>query len=209
MALRVSWQWRPLYDKDVEQLFIVSPFFGSLHAIKVCPGTSPRVPGWCSLLGCTGRTLSESGWVLDSVVPPGDAHSWYSSDPKHADWTEDIRRQLTRVPLALVVNQIERRSSPPFSLSGAYAERSTLEELIQAALTAWNFSRDPECLPRALFRFQWLRARAVFPRLVIGVHLPTDRMHAWVELNHRVIGEEPDEMLCYQSAVRFFPRLDA
>ena len=80
-----------------------------------------------------------------------------------------------------------------------------IDDLIDEVLSAWTFSRQPECLPRALFRFEWLRSRGARAELVLGVHVPTDRMHAWVQIDGRVIGEEIDEMLCYQAAVRYFP----
>lgn len=200
--LSVSWRWRPLIDDDVGQLFLISPVFGSLHVFDK-HDFAKGLPTWTQLIGCTPSTLDCSGWAFSGVEPPEEAHTWYQSDTRHTDWSNHIRSQLNRRPLAWVINKIEKRATRPLTVFAPDVREP--KEVMRELLSSWKFSRNPECLPRSLFRYAWLRRRGAFPQLVIGVHLPTDRMHAWVEVDGCVLGEEIDEMLCYQGAVRFFP----
>jgi hypothetical protein len=110
-VLRISWRWRPLYDDNVKQTFVVSPLFGSLHAISFSRSRVEDLPKWASLLGCTEHTFSKSGWLAESVVPPAASHTWYSSNTEQAQWIGRIRRELNRLPLILVVDRIEKGSS--------------------------------------------------------------------------------------------------
>jgi hypothetical protein len=201
--LQIAWHWRPLYDEEVRQIFFVSPFFGSLHAVKSIQGDAGSIPFWAPALGCSSRTKREFGWTYAAVLPPTEAHTWYGPGAANCEWITSIRRKLHRSSLAMIVNSIETRAVHE---RGQLTHEPATEELIAEALGAWTFARDPECLPRALFRYHWLRSHGGAPSVVLGVHIPTDRMHAWIELQGNVIGEEPDEMLCYQSAVRFFSK---
>lgn len=202
--LSIAWNWRALVDFDVDRLFVVSPLFGTLHGLPLRRDGRAELPLRMRLLGCTSKTQSTSVSGFAPVMPPSTGPSGYEPDPRHQKWTQDIGQQLARLPLVLVVDAAERRSAPQGTNDVALTEPS--DELITGMLQAWGYARLPECLPRALYRYEWLRSRGAKPELVIGVHLPTDLMHAWVELDRHIIGEEPDQMLCFQEAVRYFPK---
>jgi hypothetical protein len=153
-----------------------------------------------ALLGCTAGSQSSTGWSFAGVEPP-IRHAHPSADSKQSQWIHDVEAHLRRWPLAWVINRIERLATEHTVMP---VRNSDIEIALAELATSWRFSRGAECLPRALFRYKWLRARSLHPILFLGTHVPTDQMHAWVTLNGRVIGEEPDEMLCYQAAVRFF-----
>ncbi|HEX3464737.1 MAG TPA: lasso peptide biosynthesis B2 protein [Candidatus Elarobacter sp.] len=117
----------------------------------------------------------------------------------------EIERSLNRLPLCAIIDRIERRSLRQRTMSDEV--NAPTQAMLDELLGAWTYSRNPECLARALFRYSWLRRRGIRGHLVLGAHIPTDRMHSWVEINGGdAVGEEPDDMLCYQGLVRFFPR---
>lgn len=148
-------------------------------------------------------TFSVSNWDCSDIITPLPERTWYDSDPRHDAWKANLTKQLRYIPLLLIVHRIEKKSRdlrkfPDNALSNK-------AELIDEMLASWRHCRNPECLPRSLYRYKWLRNHGLSPQLVLGLHVPTDRMHAWVELDGQVLGEEPEEMLCYQGAVRFIP----
>lgn len=196
----IDWLWRPLVDREVSRVFVISPLFGTLLSISNQRCKGDRLPFTTKLLGCTTGTRSDVAWSVESITPPFDHRSDYQPDSRHETWSRNIRSELEWWPLAWIINRIERQSLR--KPSAVDAERN----LIDGMLGAWTYSLQPECLPRALFRYGWLRSRGVPCELVVGAHVPTDRMHAWIELDGSVIGEEPDEMLCFQGAVRYFPK---
>jgi hypothetical protein len=199
--LNVEWRWRPLEDDDTGLIFTISPVFGSLQTFPAAMGCLPL---WLSVLGCTIGRRGFLGWESDIVDPPANIRHRHNAPNVHQlEWLNAIERALSRRPLILVINQMELQAA---SCSATPAISQSLETMMAALDSAWSYSSELECLPRALFRYQWLRARGLYPKLYVGVHVPTDLMHSWVSLDGHVLAEEPDQMLCYQAAVCFFSR---
>ena len=194
----IEWRWRALKDEDTGLRFVISPFFGSLHTFSAAEG----LPSWLGALGCTTGRRGGAEWESEAVDPPGNGGQG-TGDLERLQWLNAIGGALRRWPLAVVVHQVEGQAA---RYAAAPAGPEALEDLAGALDSAWGYSREPECLPRALFRYRWLRQRGLYPKLFLGVHVPTDLLHAWVSLKGRVLGEEPDEMLCYEAAVCFFSR---
>lgn len=193
----IRWQWRYLVDQEVERAYFISPIFGSLHSYELDSFDALKIGARrLRLLGCTPTTHRQSHWPDLEVIPPSRELSVNLPDPRVQQWRTSTQATLRFCPLVVFLHALELRSRTRAKLEYA----SSIAEVIEA----WKFSRGPECLPRAIFRFKELRARCLDPHLVIGTHLPTDRMHAWIELDSKILGEEPDEMVCYQGAVRYF-----
>lgn len=76
----------------------------------------------------------------------------------------------------------------------------------QIPLTNVAFKTDAigMCLEQALSRFALLLSFNRSPSLNIGLHVPTDSMHAWIEMDGNVLFECEDSMIHYQTAVRFY-----
>lgn len=203
LRLQIAWNWRPLVEWDVGQCYAISPFFGSMHSLGPPKAGTAAHPMWLPVLGCTRRSETMLHWDAQCVIPPSVTHTWYGVDARHAEWSKQIERSLARRPLLFVIEQIERMSA---SRSKGSAQSPSTEDVLTELLASWHHKRNAECLPRALFRYAFLRRRGIAPTLSIGLHLPTDRMHAWIEVAGNVIGEEPDEMICYQGGVRYFSR---
>jgi Transglutaminase-like superfamily len=185
-------------------VFAISPIFGSLHAFPL-DRIDARATNWrLGLFGCTSNSRSSLCWDFDMVHPPAPKEQ-QKFDEKQDEWTCNIQTNLRYWPLAAVIERIEARVKrtavkPPATVD--------LEALLAELAISWRVSGNSECLPRAIFRYQWLRMRSLYPSLYLGVHVPTDQMHAWIALNGCVLGEEPDDMLMYQPSVRFFARSD-
>ena len=200
--LSIRWEWRPLTDTETNLIFLVSPFFGTLHTLPIKQRFLYKLPTSFLMLGCFNGNRNPLGWDIDVIEPPARSTTWYHSDPRHSEWENQVKEMLNFRPLILAINKLENDARR--RTQGNPSCPREIDHIISEVLSAWRFCRLPECLPRALFRYTCLRQHDVRPHIVIGVHLPTDRMHAWVELDGQVLGEEPDEMLCYRGAVRYY-----
>lgn len=198
----LTWFWRPLPDPFVRRTFVISPIFGTLHSISLRGDCTSKLPFWFSALGCTKRSLSTEGWSSDANVEPRLNPLLSHRDSRHPDWCRDVRQCFDRWPFCMAISQVDRlfdryRCALP-------DKQISTPDLLLAMKDAWLASQEPECLPRSLYRLGWFRALGRYPTLVIGVHTPTDRLHAWLELDGKVIGEDYDEMLCYRGGIRYF-----
>ena len=201
VRMQIKWYWRFVRDDDVGVVFFISPFFGSLHTLPTSQLTKcATLPVWTRLLGCLPDFRRSDPWNYEHIEPPTATVPAGIVVPRQMVWATLIREQLVKWPLILVLNAIEKRASRQARSSMHPALQS---DLLTRLNSAWRFSYEPECLPRALFRYKWLRMRGLHPDFVLGVHVPTDRMHAWVAIDGCALGEEPDQLLCYQGLVSF------
>lgn len=83
--------------------------------------------------------------------------------------------------------------------------RSSLRkhQIVLRTSLVWKYSIGDACLARSLFRIQWLARHGLSSTLKIGCHFPTNQMHAWVETDGLILGEEPDELFCYVPLLTF------
>lgn len=191
LQMSVAWQWRFIYDFETRQKFCISPLFGSLHVWKSY-SSDRKAPPHFTFIGCTHPTYFPSAFVDDpKVLPPLRLRQ-----AGNMAWSRFISLYLKRNCLLGLIHGLER------SAKRRCENNCASNENVDMINASWAAGRNGECLPRALYRYYWGRKHGLDVVLEFGVFPPTDQMHAWVSLNDVVIGEEPDEMLCYRSVLR-------
>lgn len=187
------WRWRAIHDAATRQSFCISPVFGSLHVWRsLLP--QRRSPAHLTLVGCTAASYAPDAFNDNAEVVPPALLRRVEVDTA---WSRFVRRSLKKTCLLGLIRAIEQNAARGRKRNGRTVFGAN-------ELNArWPYARGGECLPRALYRYRSGRLHGLNVALQLGVFPPTDRMHAWVSLDGVVIGEEPDEMLCFRPVLSF------
>ncbi len=198
-----AFKWRSVIDSQLGVAFGVSPWTGALLAEEVSTTASWRPP---RLLGFDPKKCGalQDFARADEILDP---------DPQDDDLSEDIRRlaqQRARtfyrlafaIPIVWVIAMAtidsRRRAAGEEWIRIADSGRA-------AAVSAALFGRrsHDDCLPLSIARYWFLRSVGQRAFLHVGVFVPTDTLHAWVQLGAVPILESADELVHYQSCLVF------
>lgn len=192
----VTVEWCPIAEPVWDEIYVVSPRNAALY---VFPGNLWRRSALAARLdaiGCLGRervTALSDRIFPDDRVPPFAPSAGFD-------------RRLATIQFSLL--SLQARTFGLRRLLNRLANHSTqssesVADVLRRVKTAEGPTHRTACLPRALARWSGLTKAGHRPTFVLGVALPAARMHSWITLNGRHIGEDPDELAGYQPAVSF------
>jgi hypothetical protein len=191
--------WAPVYEPIWDQVYVISPRTAALYVFPSAKWNSLLERGEVEALGLSLATMR---LTLPQAIVPTD-----------------------RVPEFRVKNfcsmMAGRISTGVFRFSARYLglqrtlellscrrrrigkKRRSLEEILGQVKAAEGARHGPDCLGRSLKRWFLLNQAGWDPHFHLGVGVPSRRMHAWVSVDGNHVGEDPDEVVCYQPACEF------
>jgi hypothetical protein len=193
--------WRALHEPGLPELFMVAPRTG--HLLSVAADPADVAPGatlaWLGLTAATrrGAPAFARGAPLDAAGGPLAA-----GDPRRRIGAirRDVLWCLTLLPLSMAIGALEWKfGNPP--VAGAAPQAA-----IAMAARAFGRRSQNDCLPVSLMRYALLRNLGVAADIHLGVLVPTEEMHAWVQIGAQPVLESEDVLMHYQSCVRFSRR---
>lgn len=194
MPLRVA--WRPVHEPTWDEFHVISPRDAALY---VFPRAYWDGDARSTRLEAIGLLGSEQVVDLSSDVCAQDAIPRYPDPPpRAAALLETGFRGLHAAARLFGIRRLL-----PLLASRVASGSATVEEVL-GRVKAWEGRQHTgRCLPRAIARWSLLVANGHRPAMVLGVATPAARMHAWVVLDGRHVGEDPDEVAAYEPAVRY------
>lgn len=195
-------RWTLLTDPELPLAFTVVPLTGHLVRFEAAPaaGTRPGTHWTDRLIGLhPGRRLDhETPPALDAIWLAEPATCTEAERQAAQALRKAIQRYLRWLPLGWCVRLNARRRRP----RRIRPARDLAEALPRIAALTANQARG-QCLFTALERHTWLRWYGIPSVLCIGVFVPTEEMHAWVEVAGKPLLESPDVLVHYRTALRF------
>lgn len=188
--------WRPLSDPFFDHPFIVMPLTGSLISIG-CELESFLARRAARVAGLRGGTRRPDAFFARKAVRD-TARVADAASPASARIRQLVRVLLACFPLGVAVRLLGV-ACPLRRTGGGPVSEATL------ALLAASFgrrSRD-DCLEMALCRYALMRREGHRCAIVIGLLVPSDKMHAWIEHDGHPLLECEDVLVHYQACLAF------
>ena len=193
-------RWLNLLDNDLPFEFAVVPLTGHLvrrslaQADQLALGGNRlhRLMGWQPVL----RMLDEERVELDAIVDPEPVACHDNEHAAAARLGRVVILLLKWLPLLWVI-KLADLLPPPQRL------KKNGDMLLAVGKMAQLFGRRTQglCLLKAIERRTYLRWLGIESQMRIGIFIPTEEMHAWIEINHQPLLESPDFLAHYRVAL--------
>lgn len=191
-------QWHPVYDEELGNFTLIAPRTGHLIVTQNDYRKQTMGPWVSFLLGASQANMGNETFFRADIL---DIH-----DPVDAP---------KGVGLALFIKLVVNLSLRIFPLSMAIAiidmlfpcsstNEVDVEHAIKLTANAFGRRSRQDCLPVSLCRFAYLRHLKMRPKIMLGTHVPTEKMHAWIQVGDRPVLECPDVLVHYQTCVSYF-----
>lgn len=190
--------WRPIFEPIWGETYIVSPRNGALYVFPRTFFEDAVSAAYLSAIGCFANERVE---VLN--------HSVIAEDqiPAHRKETSVTRLfgavEFQWLALSTRIVGLRRTLARLLCNDRPSPARRSVDEILREIKTKEGAAHGTQCLPRALARWSALSHAGYSPTFIVGVSMPSGRMHSWITLNGRHVGEDPDEVAGYQPAVAF------
>jgi len=185
------------------EIYVVSPRNGQLYIFPEGYWKEDITPGALDTLGLYVDELDPD---LGAAINEGDR----VPSCRRAGFTGMMRGKFKMHANERLCRLIGMRRTLAV-LAGNGTRASRVRHLPVARILAQVKSEEgpehgPYCLRRALRRWELLHRHGYNPDLSLGVAVPSNNMHSWVSIDGMHIGENPDEVVAYTEACRFFTR---
>jgi len=190
-------RWYPVHDAELGTYTMIAPRTGHLFV-----STGQGLPAPLALLLGLGRrtrdcTIAQRDTIFDLDLP-----GQQPSDPGHDAVCARRIRGIVKVALRLL------NVSTAFALVHLLVRPGrrpapSLDVALGELVAAFGRRSQQNCLFISFCRYAFLRRLNVSAAIVLGVHVPTQKMHAWVQIDGHPLLECPDVLGHYQSCVLY------
>lgn len=192
--------WRFLTDPYFDEHFVVLPLTGNLVSTSSNSVKFRKQGFLIKILGLDVCNLrDEHFFARKSIIDLPLGNSFRS------DYNKRSKIILIATKYALLifpVSFIVRFFETIFSILGAPLHKFTQLELQIVSIAFGRRSKD-NCLQIAICRYALLRLLGIKSTICIGVLVPTEEMHAWVEVSGHPILECSDVLVHYQTCLKY------
>lgn len=192
-------QWYPIYDPELDSYTFIAPRTGHLISTQYDHrvfemGIVPRL-----ILGTSMKDLGDQKFGRAEILD----HPADSAEVQH----HQLAVIITKAVAASVLRFLPL-SSAIGTMSFVFRPNNKREVNINKALeltsAAFGHRSNQNCLFISLCRYAFLRRLNVHGTIMLGTHVPTQKMHAWVQIGEHPILECPDVLVHYQSCVAYY-----
>jgi hypothetical protein len=191
--------WAPIYEPIWDQVYVISPRTAALYVFPAQKWKTLLEKGELDALGLFPAnmrpTLTQTLTSTDHI-PPFKAVGFNSKLSGRIS-TAALRISARVLGLQRTLHLISRR------VASRTKEIRSIDEILLQVKAAEGARHGPDCLGRSLRRWMLLLRVGQDPHFHLGVNVPSRKMHAWVSVDGNHVGEDPDEVVCYQPACEF------
>lgn len=190
-------QWYPIHDPELGNCTLIGPRTGHMVVSTTDYRRTPMRPALRLLLGTSTAARDNSALrrasIIDSDADIGDAPA-----PGAASIRRVAALCLRLLPLSAAIALV-RVVFPP-----APGAPIGIDEAVRRTAAAFGRRSKQDCLLISLCRHVYLRRLGLASKILLGAQVPTEKMHAWVQIGDHPVLECPDVLVHYQSCVAYF-----
>lgn len=189
--------WYPIHDPELGTCTMIAPRTGHMvvsttdyrrtpmrAALRLALGTSP---------GTKGSSELQRASIIDSSADSGAV----PAGPEAASIKRAATLCLRLLPLSAAIALMQ------LLFPRARAAGIGVEEAVRLSAVAFGRRSNQDCLPVSLCRHIYLRRLGITSKILLGAQVPTEKMHAWVQIGDHPVLECPDVMVHYQACVAY------
>jgi hypothetical protein len=196
----ITVNWRFLTDPYFDEQFVILPLTGNLISVSSNNLKFKKKNFFLRILGLNVHNLrDEQFFEKNSIVDVSSEDSLQTDDDSKFKFISIVTKySLLIFPVSFVVLLFESI----FSIIGAKLHEFTRLELKIVAKAFGRRSKD-NCLQIAICRYALLRLLGINSTICIGVLVPTEEMHPWVEVKGHPILECNDVLVHYKTCLKY------
>lgn len=190
-------QWYPIHDPELGTCTIIGPRTGHMVVSTTDYRRAPMRPALRLLLGTSTAARTNSELRRASII---DSNA--DIDAAAAPGAASIKRvaalclRLLPLSAAIALARIAFPQALPAPIG--------IDEAVRQTAAAFGRRSKQDCLLISLCRHAYLRRLGIASKILLGAQVPTEKMHAWVQIGDHPVLECPDVLVHYQSCVVYF-----
>lgn len=189
-------QWFPIYDEELATFTFIAPRTGYLIVTEVDVKSNPLPILTGYLLGAQKSNLHGGPFPRD-VILDLSVSELEIKPGTHAILIRGFAYiALKLLPLSIAFSLVKLICTLFLS-----RYKATINEALILTSQAFGRRSKQDCLVVSLCRHILLSQLKVESKIVLGAHVPTRKMHAWVQIGDHPILECPDVLVHYQTCV--------
>lgn len=186
----MQYKWRSIEDDFGAGIFAVAPFTGHLVSMHD-KATGP------SLLGFSSRRRGVDVDFARGSIRDLNGVQVEGRGEAAARLRARVDKSLRYLPLVAAVAVLDRCCRPERKHAPA------ISEAMEVVAHAFGSRSRKDCLPVSLCRYLLLKKLNIPAAVHVGVFVPTEKMHAWIEVDGQPWLESEDVLMHYQSCLKF------
>jgi len=191
-------QWYPIHDPELGTCTIIAPRTGHMMVSAHDYRHAPMRAALRVMLGTSNRTKGNSQFrrahILDSTAGIDGAAA--GTDAAWIKRAATLSLRLLPLSAAITLMHIV------FPRAGG--ARVSTDEAVRRTAAAFGTRSRQDCLLVSLCRHAYLRRLGIPSKILLGAQVPTEKMHAWVQVGDHPVLECPDVLVHYQACVAYF-----
>lgn len=192
-------QWYPIHDFELGTFTIISPRTGHMVVSNIDYRSTPMSTALNLVLGTSNATRGNSELqranIIDSSATPSFDNKFLGSRVESVKRLASLCLKFLPLSTAIMLMQLL------FPL-----KRDTgiqMDEAVRHTAVAFGRRSNQDCLFISLCRHVYLRRLGISSKILLGAQVPTEKMHAWVQIGNHPVLECPDVIVHYQACVAY------
>ena len=193
-------QWYPIHDFELGTCTIIAPRTGHMVVSNIDYRSTPMSVSLGLVLGTSNATLGNNelqrACIIESAAAPSSNAEFLEPNVASIKLLASLCLKLLPLSTAIMLMQLL------FPLKRGTGVQ--IDEAVRHTATAFGRRSNQDCLLISLCRHVYLRRLGIFSKILLGSHVPTEKMHAWVQIGDHPVLECPDVLVHYQACVAYF-----
>jgi hypothetical protein len=190
-------QWYPIYDPELGTCTMIAPRTGHMVVSTTDYRRTPMRAALRLALGTSATTRGHSEFRRAQIIDSNADTDGTAAGPDAASIRRVATLCLRLLPLSVAI-ALMHLLFPPAPATGI-----SVDEAVRRTAAAFGRRSRQDCLLVSLCRHTYLRRLGISSKILLGAQVPTEKMHAWVQIGEHPVLECPDVMVHYQACVAY------
>ena len=190
-------QWYPIHDSELGTCTMIAPRTGHMVVSTTDYRRTPMRAALRLALGTSTTTRGNSEFGRAQIIDSTAHTDGTAAGPGAASIKRVATVCLQLLPLSAAITLMHLL----FPL--ARGASIGMDEAVRRTAVAFGRRSKQDCLLVSLCRHTYLRRLGIASKILLGAQVPTEKMHAWVQIGEHPVLECPDVMVHYQACVAY------
>jgi len=196
-AAHMKKQWYPIHDPELGTCTMIAPRTGHLVVSTTDYRRTPMRAALRLLLGTSPATRGNSEFGRSRIIDSTAHDDGSAAAPDAASIKRTATLCLRLLPLSAAITLMRLAFRP------GRAAAVGVDEAVRLTAVAFGRRSRQDCLLVSLCRHIYLRRLGIASKILLGAQVPTEKMHAWVQVGAHPVLECPDVLVHYQACVAY------